>query len=152
MALVRGNRRSTSKQNSLIDPIEECKDENDHFKNNLGTSHKSFQRNGFYCPSGEYIDNIESVPEENEETIKEKNNFSDGSYISLSDLGGVKEVTENTEEDEYFFEQRRTSANIETDDPLALIKEPSSDVSERVALWKDEMEKIGNEKFELAQF
>ena len=79
MSLIRGNRRSASKQNSLI---EENKDEQDVFKNDLGEF-------------------IEPVPEE--ETLNQTNNISEDS-ISLDDLGGNRQVTENDSEDEQFFE------------------------------------------------
>ena len=36
MSLIRGNRRSVSKQNSLIEPIEESKGEQDIFRNDVG--------------------------------------------------------------------------------------------------------------------
>ena len=67
MSLVRANRRYTSAHNSLID-IEESKQENKHYKNE----------------KGEYI---EPVPEEKGD---QSFNFTDGSYVSLSDLGGDK--------------------------------------------------------------
>ena len=36
MSLIRGNRRSTSKHNSMIDPIEELKGEAEIFRNDFG--------------------------------------------------------------------------------------------------------------------
>ena len=88
MSLVRGNRRSTSNRNSYIDPGEECKYEyqirnylQDVFKNN----------------NGQYI---EPVLEEKEENIKETNNYSEGSYISLDDLGGDKQITTENDDEE----------------------------------------------------
>ena len=128
MSLIRGNRRSVSKQNSLIEPIEESKGEQDIFRNDVG----------------EYI---EPVPEE--ETFNQTHPYSEESgSISLDDLGGEKQSppTGNDSDDEEFFERSRKRKQI-AKEPIRRTSEPS----ERPQLWKEDTDQFEKHDFDVVE-
>ena len=58
-------------------------------------------------------------------------------------------TTENDSSDDEFFEMSRVKKkDIQT--PVRLLSESTPDIGDRVSLWKDEIEQIGNKNFELA--
>ena len=131
MSLIRGNRRSVSKHNSLIEPIEESKGEQDVFR----------------TAGGDYI---EPVPEE--ETFNQAPGDSDDSgSISLDDLGGVKQspaTANDSDDDEEFFEQSRQRRQGAGGSPAA---RRTSEPSDRAQLWQDEMDQLGQHTFDVIE-
>ena len=58
-------------------------------------------------------------------------------------------TTENDSSDDEFFEMSRVKKkDIQT--TVRLLSESTPDIGDRVSLWKDEIEQIGNRNFELA--
>ena len=67
----------------------------------------------------------------------------DGSYVSLDDLGGGKQVTEEDEEGFFQSARRREICSEDSNEgPESDDKSPKEarGTAERVDLWKDEME------------